>query len=75
MRRTKWDAALDKRAAVNEAEANDQVADSLDVRAELIRQLHAGEKTLEEIQAELAAIKRNAKRNGIVTRSQAWSRG
>lgn len=75
MRRTRFDAAIDKRDAVNSAEAAGQVADSLDVRMALVEQMNAGTKTLAEVQAELAAIKRNAKRNGKVTRSQAWSRG
>lgn len=75
IRRDRFTASLEKRAAVNDAEKNGQVADSMDVRAALIAQLQSGEKTLDEIQEELRQIKRNAKKNGKVTRSQAWSRG
>ena len=75
MRRTRWEAQLDKREAVQSAEAAGEVADSMEVRERLIRQVKSGEKTLEEVQAELVRIKRNAKRNGHLTRSQAWNRG
>jgi hypothetical protein len=54
------------------AEADGVVADSMNVRQELIRRMDAGELTLEQVQAELAKIKRNAKKNGKVTRNQAW---
>ena len=64
-----------KRDAVNKAEAEGKIADSIDVRAELIRRMERGEITLQEMQAELAKIKRNAKRSGKVTRQQAWERG
>lgn len=70
--RTKQEACHDKHNAIKEAEKADLVADSMDVRAKLISQMNRGEKTLAEIQAELAAIKRNAKKNGKLTRSQVW---
>jgi hypothetical protein len=54
------------------AEAADEVADSMEVRLALIGRMKAGELTLEQVQAELARIKRAAKRNGQVTRSEAY---
>ncbi len=71
-RRTAFDAALDKRCAIEESESLGLVADSIEVRAELVRQMNAGEKTLAEVQAELKRIKLDAKKNGKVTRSQVW---
>jgi len=71
-RRTAFDARLDKKLAVEESESLGLVADSMDIRMELVRQMNAGEKTLAQVQAELAEIKRNAKKNGKVTRSQVW---
>jgi hypothetical protein len=56
-----------------EAEATGKVADSMDVRLALIAKVHAGEMTLDEAQAELKRIKRGAKRNGQITRAQAYS--
>lgn len=58
--------------AVEQAEAEGRVADSLEVRMALIKRHEAGEITFDEMQAELKRIKRNAKKNGQVTRSQAW---
>ena len=74
-RRTRYEAVQDKREAVTEAELQGKVADSMDCRLELVRRMHAGEMTLEQIQSELKAVKRNAKRNGLITRQQAFSRG
>lgn len=59
--------------AQKEAEAAGRVADSMEVRLALMAKFHSGECTLEQVQAELAAIKRNAKKNGQITRSQAYS--
>lgn len=53
-------------------ESEGLVADSMDVRRALIERMHAGELTLEQVQAELKRIKRGAKRAGQVTRAQAW---
>ena len=66
---------MDKRRAMNKAEENGLVADSMDVRHQLLEKVRKGEATLEEVQAELKKIKRNAKKNGLITRSQAFSRG
>jgi hypothetical protein len=73
--RTKFDAVQDKRAALRTAEESGKIADSMEVRESLIIRMQAGELTLEQVQDELKKIKRNAKKNGMITRSQAWSRG
>lgn len=75
MRRTRFEASMDKRAAVTAAEAAGNVADSKDVRLALMRRVHAGELSLEQAQSELKRIKRGAKASGMVTRAQAFSRG
>lgn len=72
--RTRFDAVMDKRNALAAADTAGEVADSMEVRKKLIEQMNRGEKTLVEIQAELETIKRNAKKNGKLTRSQVWSR-
>lgn len=54
------------------AEASGRVADSMDVRMELVRKMHDGEMTLDEVQAELKRIQRSAKKNGQITRDQAY---
>ncbi len=53
-------------------EAEGVVADSMEVRRALMIRVHAGEITLEAAQAELARIKRGAKKNGQITRNQAY---
>lgn len=72
MKRTRFEASLDKRQAVNAAEASGELADSQSVRLALIQRMHAGEITLEQVQSELAKIKRNAKKNGLKTRNQVF---
>lgn len=62
-----------RRDAQKQAEAEGKVADSMDVRKALMQRFHDGEITLEQAQAELAKIKRNAKRNGQITRDQAFT--
>lgn len=74
MNRSKQDAVYEKRLAVESAESAGQVADSMEVRARLIAQMQSGEKTLAEIQAELAAIKRAAEKNAQLTRNQVYNR-
>jgi hypothetical protein len=61
--------------AVKDAEASGAVADSMEVRMELVKKMHSGEMTLEQVQAELARIKRSARKNGQITRNQAYRRG
>lgn len=73
-RRTRDEAATEKRHAVNVADASGLVADSMEVRAALIAKVKAGEMTLTECQEELNRIKRNAKRNGLTTRAKVWSK-
>jgi hypothetical protein len=75
MRRTRWEALHDKQRAMNAAEESGLVADSMEVRHQLLEKVRKGEATLEQVQAELKKIKRNAKKNGQVTRSQAYSAG
>lgn len=75
MSRTRWEASTEKHRAMNKAEEDGQVADSMEVRHQLLEKVRRGEATLEQIQAELKKIKRNAKKNGMITRSQAFSRG
>ena len=72
-RRTRWEANYDKRNAVDEADKNEEVADSTSVRIALIKRVESGEITLEQCQKELAKIKREAKKNGKLTKRQVWS--
>lgn len=65
--RTKFD-------AIKIAEKNGEVADSMEVRKALILRMEAGEITLDEVQKELKKIKRDAKKNGKVTRNQVFRR-
>lgn len=74
-RRTRFEAALDKRANVKACEEKGIVADSMEVRKTLMEQVYSGEKTLEQVQAELKKIKAQAKKNGMLTQAQAFSRG
>lgn len=64
--------AQEKKSAVKNAEDSGSIADSMEVRKELMRKVRAGEITLEQAQSELAAIKRNAARQGKSTRAQVW---
>lgn len=63
-----WEDVKDSRDALKSAEGKGIVADSTEVRLALMQQFHSGEKTLEEVQAELASIKRGGK----ITRDQAY---
>ena len=73
--RTKFEASIDKRRNVEECEKKGIVADSLDVRMKLMEKVKTGECTLQEVQKELKKIKRDAKKNGMITRSQAYNEG
>lgn len=57
---------------VKQAESDGKVADSMDVRAALLQRMKVGELTLEQVQAELKRLKRNASKNGQVTRARAY---
>jgi dynactin complex subunit len=75
MNRTRFEASLDKRLNVKHCESDGIVADSTEVRMALMAKVRAGECTLEEVQAELKKIQRNAKKNGQITKNQAFIRG
>lgn len=75
MKRTAFEAGLAKSAELRRAEAAGETADSMDVRKALMARVRSGEITLEQAQAELAAIKRKANSIGKVTRAQAFERG
>jgi hypothetical protein len=75
MRRTRFEAAIDKRDSLKRAEADGLVADSMEVRKALIARMDAGELTLAQVQEELKRIKRNAGKNGLTTRAKQWRRG
>lgn len=64
---------LERRAALKEAEARGEVADSLEVRMAIMQRVHAGEITLKQGQDELLAIKRGARKRGKMTRAQAFT--
>jgi hypothetical protein len=61
--------------AIRVEENAGNIADSMEVRMTLIAKMDAGEMTLEQVQAELKRIKRNAKKNGKITRNQAFREG
>ena len=73
--RTRWEALMDKRDALKKAENEGLVADSMAYRIALVHRFHTGEITFEQMQAELKQTKLNAKKNGLLTRSQAFNRG
>ena len=74
-KRDRFTASLDKRENVKRCEKEGIVADNTEVRMALMAKVRSGECTLEEVQAELKKIKRNAKKNGQITRNQAFVRG
>ena len=59
-------------ALQKEAEVAGRVADSMEVRLALMERVHKGEITLEDAQAQLKRIKASAKKNGQITRAQAY---
>lgn len=61
-----------RRERQKQCEAEGVVADSMDVRRDLMTRVHAGEITLEAAQAELKRIQRREKANGKITRNQAY---
>jgi hypothetical protein len=73
--RTRFEAGLDKRQAVEDAEEAGTLADSMSVRLALIKRVNNGEISLVAAKVELARIQRNAKKAGKLTRAQAFSRG
>lgn len=75
MRRSSWDARLDKRVNIEKLEEQGLIADSMEVRRSLVERVMRGEITPEQSRKELKRIQRNAKRNGLKTRNQAWREG
>ncbi|WP_439878885.1 hypothetical protein [Pseudomonas prosekii] len=71
-RRDWYDRRLDKRVALQLAEEQGLVADSSSLRESLVAKIHTGEMTIEQVQAELRKVKREAKKNGLKTRDQIW---
>lgn len=64
-----------KNQAIRSAEESGQVADSTDVRKKLMERVHSGELTLAQAQEELKRVQKSAKKNGQLTRSQAYRNG
>ena len=62
----------EKHDAIKKAEAEGKVADSMEYRMALMERVHKGEITLEQAQAELKRVKRNAKKNGLTTRNSVF---
>ena len=58
-----------KRSALDKSDTLGEIADSMEVRLEIMKRVHAGDITLEEGQSELKQIKKNGK----LTRQQKWS--
>ena len=73
--RTRFEASIEKKNALKAAEEAGTVADSMGVRMALMERVRKGEITLEQAQSELKKIQSSAKRAGMVTRAQAFSRG
>ena len=65
----------EKMSAQREAEQAGLVSDSMEVRMALIAKMHAGEMTLDQVQAELKRIKRDGNKNGKITRAKAYAQG
>jgi hypothetical protein len=72
-KRTRFEAALDKKRAVEAADKSGLIADSTDVRLALMKRVHDGEITLIQTQAELKKIKASAKKLGLSTRQKVYS--
>jgi hypothetical protein len=75
MRRTRFEAMIDKKEAVNIAEEKGLIVDSIEIRKALLEKVREGKISLEEAQSQLKKIKSGAKKKGLITRHQAWSRG
>ena len=63
----------EKFADLRAAEEQGIVADDMDYRLSLVERVHSGSITLEDAQKELRKVKRNAKKNGKLTRNQAFN--
>ncbi|KWW02035.1 hypothetical protein VK87_0211810 [Escherichia fergusonii] len=60
---------------IEKLEEQGLIADSMEVRRSLVERVMRGEITPEQSREELKRIQRNAKRNGLKTRNQAWREG
>lgn len=72
-----WDNQERKRLRALQLEADQAsgvIADSDAVRVSLIERMHAGEMTLEQVQAELKRIQREAKKAGRPVRADYFKR-
>ena len=74
MSRTRYEATLDKRRAVEQAEENGDIVDSMEARLALMAKVESGEIPLEEAQLALKKLKREGKKRGLLTRQQVYSR-
>jgi len=74
MSRTRYEASLDKRRAVEQAEENGDIVDSMEARLALMAKVESGEIPLEEAQLALKKLKREGKKRGLLTRQQVYSR-
>jgi hypothetical protein len=75
MRRTRFESNMDKRSNLARMESEGKVADNIDVRISIMKKVESGEITLEDAQSQIKQIKRDAKKNGLLTRSQAFNAG
>ena len=64
---------LENQRALDQAEKDNIVADSIEYRKALMQKVDDGEITLEQAQKELKSVKRNAKKKGLITRNQAYT--
>ena len=74
MRRTRFEASLEKMRATDSADAEGKICDSNAIRLELMKRVRAGEITLIQAQNELKTIKQQGKREGKLTRAQVYNR-
>lgn len=63
----RWERDEAMRKETKRRKKDPEVADNMEVRKDLIRRMEAGIITFDEMQAELKAIKRKAKREGRQT--------
>jgi hypothetical protein len=67
------DTRREKMRNLREAEEAGIVADSHEYRLSLLESVYKGDITLEDAQKELRKVKREAKKNGKITRNQAYN--
>jgi hypothetical protein len=73
--RSAFEASIDKRRFVNEADKSGQIADSMEVRKALMARVHSGEISMKEAQRQLKQIQNGAAAKGLMTRAQAYNEG